>query len=142
SPEDGLEPEVLRLGVQFSDGRKATNVDGRMPFGMPGEPDEPPEGPVLFPRGGGGGDGRWQQGFWVWPLPPAGPLAFVCEWPAAGIPETRNEIDAALVRDAAADAAVLWPDAEDRSEGGWITTSMQRVLPEPAESDGPSPTSE
>ena len=29
----------------------------------------------------------------MWPLPPIGPLFFVCEWPAAGIPLTRVEVD-------------------------------------------------
>jgi hypothetical protein len=107
---EGLDPDLLRLGIQFSDGRKATNIDWATPSRMHGAPDEPPEGPVLLPRSGGGGGGRWRQGFWVWPLPPEGALAFVCEWPAADIPETRNEIDSALVREAAAGAVVLWSD--------------------------------
>jgi hypothetical protein len=34
--------------------------------------------------------------------PPAGPLAFVCEWPLRGIVETRAEIDAAPILEAAA----------------------------------------
>ena len=90
--EGGLDPELLRFGIQFSDGRKATNIDTRIPSRTPGV-DEPPGGLVLSPRGGGGGQGRWRQDFWVSPLPPAGPLAFVCEWPVAAIPETRNEVD-------------------------------------------------
>ena len=99
---EGLDPGLLLFGVQFADGRKATNLDERMPFRMLEDPDLQPDGPVLSPsRGGGGGGGRWRHGFWVWPLPPEGPLAFVCEWPVAGIPETRTEIDSALVRDAA-----------------------------------------
>jgi hypothetical protein len=47
---------------------------------------------------------------WVWGLPPPGPLAFVCEWPARGIPETRVEIDAGLVLEAAGRAVAIWPD--------------------------------
>ena len=42
-------------------------------------------------------------------LPPPGPLAFVVEWPARGIPETRVEIDASLVLEAADRAAPVWP---------------------------------
>jgi hypothetical protein len=108
-PEEGLSPSLLRWGIQFSDGRKAANVGrGRFPA-----PDESPEGPVLWPRGGhGGGDGGWSQGYWVWPLPPEGPLAFLSEWPVADIPETRTEIDSALLLEAAADAVVLWPENE------------------------------
>lgn len=95
--------EMLRFGVQFSDGRRATNVDGRGYAG--GEP----EGPVLWGMGGGGGGGRWRQDFWVWPLPPPGPLAFVCEWPAAQIPLSRSEVDAELLLNASARARELFP---------------------------------
>jgi hypothetical protein len=101
----------LRFGVQFSDGAKATNVDLRR--GFPPDRKAQPEGPVLSPRGGGGGPGSWRQGYWVWPLPPAGPLAFVCEWPAASIPQTRAEIDAQLVLDAAARAQEIFAPGPD-----------------------------
>jgi hypothetical protein len=37
-------------------------------------------------------------------------LALVCEWPAAGIPLTRHEIDARLILDAAARAEVIFSD--------------------------------
>jgi len=47
--------------------------------------------------------------FWLWPLPPPGPLAFVCEWPKKGIGERRVDIDASVVLDAAARAEPLWP---------------------------------
>jgi hypothetical protein len=106
-----LDPDLVRFGIEFSDGRKATNLGGHMPFAMPDEPDAPPPEPLLAPsRGGGGGGGRWHHGFWVWPLPPDGPLVFVCEWPVAGIGETRTEIDSALIRDAAAEVVELWPE--------------------------------
>jgi hypothetical protein len=49
---------------------------------------------------------------WVWPLPPAGRLALVCEWPAAGILLTRHEIDAQLILDAASRAQRLFADDE------------------------------
>jgi len=113
-PEAGqLDPSLIRFGIQFSDGRKATNLSAWLHFQRPGGPDAPPEGPVLLAhRGGGGGGGHWQQWFWAWPLPPEGPLAFVCEWPLADIAETRSEIDSALLRDAAAEVVALWPEAE------------------------------
>jgi hypothetical protein len=46
----------------------------------------------------------------MWPLPPAGPLTVVSEWPAHDIPETRVVIDATELRDRAAEAEVIWPD--------------------------------
>lgn len=97
--------EFLRLGVQFADGRVATNLN-RPPF----RPDAQPAGPLLLPDGGGGGGRRYDMTYWVWPLPPPGPVAFICQWPAHGIPESRVEIDAQLILDAAARAVDLWPD--------------------------------
>jgi hypothetical protein len=47
---------------------------------------------------------RW----WSWPLPPAGPLEFVCEWSALGIPETWAGIQAQPILDAAARSVQLW----------------------------------
>lgn len=106
--------EMLRFGIAFSDGRKATNVGGPGPGHGPGEP----TGPVLRGMGGSGGGGRWRQDFWVWPLPPPGPVGFVCEWPAAGIPLSRHEIDAQILLDAAARARGLFPDEPTSHLGG------------------------
>jgi hypothetical protein len=110
-------PELLRFGVQFADGRKATNTTP-MPFGRgrahmmsahSREPEERPPGPVLTSRGGSGGDRSWRQEMWVWPLPPPGPLALVCEWPAAEIGLTRQELDAAELLAASARAQAIFP---------------------------------
>ncbi len=111
---EGLAPEVLRFGVALADGRKATVFDQRpRSFDDDAEPDI-----VLMQRGGGGGDRRYDMRFWLWPLPPPGPLAFVVEWPAQGIPLTRHEVDTAPMLDAAARAEPLWPDGSP-SGGGW-----------------------
>jgi len=110
-----LPPELLRFGVQLADGSKATTL-GPHPF-MAG-PDKTPEGPVLIQHGGGGGGLTYNMGLWLWPLPPAGPLAFVVEWPSEGIEETRVEIDAEPIREAADQAETLWPQEEGNSPGG------------------------
>jgi hypothetical protein len=107
---DEIPAEVLRFGVQFADGRKATSLGG---FPRPLQ-QEPPH-PVLTPHGGGGGGGRWDFGFWLYPLPPAGPIAFVCEWPSEGIGIVRQEIDAEVIREAAKRAQVLWEDESGAS---------------------------
>ncbi len=101
---DQLPPELLRVGVQFADGRKATSISG------PPYPGDAPSAPVMWALGGGGGGGIWRQGYWVWPLPPAGELEFVCEWPAAGISLTRRQIDAQLILDAARRSSRLFPE--------------------------------
>ena len=114
----GIPPELLRLGVQFADGSKATNIGGFVDEGSP------PAGPVMHPCGGGGGGGSWRQTQWVWPLPPPGVVAFVCEWPAMGVALTRIEVDAQTILDAAARAQVIFSDED---------------LPEPPDEGGPVP---
>jgi hypothetical protein len=96
----------FRVGVGFADGRKATNLDGgHWSFD---EAERPP--PVLSSiRCQGHNSHDLDLGFWVWGLPPPGPLAFVCEWSARQIPESRVEIDAALVLEAAGRAQTIWP---------------------------------
>jgi hypothetical protein len=103
---------LLRFGVQFADGRKVTNLD-MYPF-VP--EDQPAEQPFLVEGGGVGSEGGrlgrgalWDLELVIQPLPPPGPLAFVCAWPARGIPEVWVEIDAGLVLDAAAAAVPFFP---------------------------------
>lgn len=116
--DPGGDDSALRLGVQFADGTKATNS-------LAAEPSDPAtRAIVLLPRGGGGGGGRWSQDLWLWPLPPPGPVRFVCDWRAAGIVRTEATVDAALLTEAAGRARVHFPDErpeanpQDRS-GGW-----------------------
>jgi hypothetical protein len=97
----------LRFGVRFADGRKATKLRGvDLSRGRRG-----PKPPVPTEAGGGGGGDRdWDSHQWLWGLPPPGPRAFVCEWPARQIAESQVEIDAQLVLDEAERAVTLWPD--------------------------------
>jgi hypothetical protein len=103
--DDPLADDYLRFGVQFADGRKATTLD-RPPHDPEGQE---PDRPVLREHGGGGGGAWWDIEYWVWPLPPAGPFAFVCGWPARGIAESRVEIDAGTILEATERAVTLWP---------------------------------
>lgn len=103
--------EMVRLGVQFSDGRKATNVGAAAGFGCPKDEQGIPTVPVLLARGGSGHDRRWELEHWLWPLPPPGPLGLVIEWPMVGIAETRHQVDAAPILEAAGRAVTLWDSA-------------------------------
>jgi hypothetical protein len=96
-PGSELPDDLLRFGVQLADGSKASNLPGK----------QAPGGPALIEQSGGGGR-IWRLGYWLWPLPPPGLLAFVVEWPAEGISETRVETDAEPFRRAAAEAETLW----------------------------------
>jgi hypothetical protein len=74
-PGRELPPEILRFGVQFSDGGKATTVEDMFPWehGFDEDDEQAPSGPVLAQGGGGGGGGEWESEFWLWPLPPLAP---------------------------------------------------------------------
>ncbi|HET7647740.1 MAG TPA: hypothetical protein VFK17_04165 [Gaiellaceae bacterium] len=111
----GFDDAVLRFGIAFADGRKATVFDSHPGWGRR---DETPD-MVLRQRGGGGGGSSWDFRFWAWPLPPDGPLAFVTEWPSEGIALTRVELDSSVVRAAATRVEELWPEGEPRG-GGWV----------------------
>jgi hypothetical protein len=98
----------FRFGLQFSDGGKAVGS----PVGRRQDHDSEPAGPVLYPFAIGGGPHSFVSRWWTWPLPPAGPLEFVCEWPAFDIAESRAAIDGQLILDAASRSLQLWPENE------------------------------
>ncbi|MGH3264710.1 MAG: hypothetical protein ACRDNS_22275 [Trebonia sp.] len=110
---DVLPPQLLRVGVQFADGRTATNISGH---------DRPVGGPVIDclsgGGSGGGGESRFHQGYWISPLPPPGPVAVVCEWPAVEIPVVCQEIDARLILDAAEKARAMFGDGHQALKDG------------------------
>lgn len=110
--EDGGGPRErmrsFRLGLQLSDGSKVVGGPG----GRGPDHDAEPAGPVLRPYLGGGGPRSHFWRWWAWPLPPGGPLEFVCEWPMFGIAETRTGLDAQLILGAAQRSVQLWPEDE------------------------------
>jgi hypothetical protein len=97
---DVIPARLLRIGVEFADGRKAANISGH---------DRPAGGPVMWSLRGGGGGGRWHQGYWVSPLPSSGPVALACEWPIAAIPLVRYALDGRLMLDGARRARATFP---------------------------------
>ncbi|MHB1569983.1 MAG: hypothetical protein ACYC0H_12375 [Solirubrobacteraceae bacterium] len=136
---DVLPPQLLRVGVQFADGRAATSIGGH---------DRPLGGPVMDAlRGGGrgrGGESHFHQGYWISPLPPPGPLAVFCEWPAVEIPVVRQEIDARLILDAADTARAMFGDGHHVLKDGraWcLGTSAEAAWINEGTSAGPTITS-
>ncbi len=100
--------ERLLLGVEYADGRMATNLDrGWLPDGNTAEPD--PEDLVLMPGGGGGGGRTYDHAVWMSPLPPDGPLVVVTAWEAFAMGETRIVLDGSAIGEAGRNARVLWP---------------------------------
>jgi len=113
---DRLPDKLLRLGVRYANGAKATTV-GRSGLTSPPSAD-PPVGPVLSWTPGGGGGGRRSGGdymfdhfgLWLWPLPPAETIEFAVEWPFGGIELTIIELDGAAIVSAAERSAPYWPE--------------------------------
>jgi hypothetical protein len=105
---------ILQLTIEFADGHSVSTADPGT--ADPGEPD--PDRPMLSSAPGTSwGADEWYRDAWclaleyrVRPLPPPGPLAFVCEWPGRGISSSRVEIDGTTIRQAADAAVRLWLD--------------------------------
>jgi hypothetical protein len=105
--------EALRLGLLYADGRRAATTS----HWWPGAEADP--GRLVLQHGGGGGNARrWDDQFWVHPLPPAGPVTFVASWPEYGAAETRAELDGSAIGAAAARAVILWPGEPEPEPGG------------------------
>lgn len=88
--DEELPDALLRIGFELADGRRVSNLGARRAHRKLMSPDAEPDGPVMLPRGGGGGNATrgkvtFKPGFWLWPLPPQGPLRISCEWPLVGI---------------------------------------------------------
>lgn len=97
--------QSLHVGVQFADGRKAADVSR-----VPEPAGSVEDGLILRPLSFGGGLWHQDRSYWVWPLPPPGPLWFVCAWDVYGIPESRAAVDARQVLEAAGHSIQLWPE--------------------------------
>jgi hypothetical protein len=132
--EAGSAEERLWLGVQYADGRTGSTV------GIATR-DDLHDAPVRFASGGGrGGTRSYQTHLWLAPLPPAGPLTFVCTWPLFNIPETQTVVDATPIQEAAARTEILWPvepiEAYEPSEpltpvSDWFAQAARRPDQEP-----------
>jgi hypothetical protein len=105
----GLEP--FRFSVEFSDGRTVTHDK---PYGRSSgraHGDAEPAEPILWSRGGGGTSHYQLMRWWVSPLPPSGPVEFICQ---LGTREIRGGIAADSILDAAQRSFQVWSDDE-----GW-----------------------
>ncbi|MEV6140684.1 hypothetical protein AB0L63_32540 [Nocardia sp. NPDC051990] len=113
----GVKDQFL-VGVEFCDGRTATNIDRwRL--------DDDADTAILMSGGSSASDGFSATTYYLTPLPPPGPLTVIVAWPAAGIAEQRVELDTEAFRRSAERAEVLWPvDSEAKSR------ELPRVVPD------------
>jgi len=100
-----LETEGLQLAVEFSDGTKveASSTPAWLETA-------PPIGRSLARIRGWADPWSLAIRYWVWPLPPPGPITVSVEWLRAGVGPSRVVIEGDAVKLAAERTVALWPD--------------------------------
>lgn len=95
----GARDQVFRLGLEFGDHTVAVD---RMSHYVRATDDAVLGAVMQLYGGAASSDTSWSAGtYWVSPLPPPGPLSFVCEWGSQGIPLTHHSFSASELLDAA-----------------------------------------
>jgi hypothetical protein len=113
--------DVLRLGVMYADGRRTATTAGHAVAG------DDADRLILRQEGGGGSNRRWDWDFWVYPLPPDGPVTMVASWLEHGVAETCAELDGTAILEASRRAVILWPDEPGgEAVGSWRS---QKITP-------------
>ncbi len=122
------------LGIEFSDGRRCTNVGDALDF----DSGDSGERPLLMPGGGSGCTRSSVLTLFLSPLPPRGrPWRRVCLAQGA-LPETITVLSADDILEAAQGARVLWPwepepqpewpaKPPDVPEGRWFAEQQAQI---------------
>lgn len=111
-----LPDQLLRFGVRFADGAKATTVGQNLDRTHLQQ--DPPPGPQLTSllpgmsmRAGDEDAGVMTWGLWLWPSPPRERFELAVEWPVGGVGLSIVELDGAAIATAAQQAVPYWPDS-------------------------------
>jgi len=102
----------MQFGVAYADGSKWQGFGQSCP--LPGE--GPPQAPMMWGAGGGGTSRHFAHRYWLWPLPPPGPVTFALSWRQEGVEETTVQIEGAVFRAAAEEAKRLWEPLTEEEE--------------------------
>jgi hypothetical protein len=96
-------PGRFRFGIAFADGRSATSGQRNAP-----DVQRDADQPQLTLLTATSQQLMWSGDYWLWPLPPPGPLVVGCRWGDRGIPETLVQLDPAPLHAAAATSKSVW----------------------------------
>lgn len=107
---DPVPDEMLRFGLAWPDGGRATNLD----WVEHDWPDATRPSHGLEEGSGSGTDHQYSTEYWAWPVPDSGQLTIVVEWPFFEVEETVTVIDATLFGEASRRAHPVWPKDADR----------------------------
>ena len=113
---EGAEDAGLQVTIRFSDGRDTRggalgpNRELMDYFKEWSEGKDPPQpvGPIIGQQGGGGGGHRWVFHYFVWPLPPDGPVTITCKWPGRGLQTAGRELNGTAIRAAGLKSKSVW----------------------------------
>jgi hypothetical protein len=111
---------ALRFEVLYADGRRATSGG----FGWLSDEAEQAErrGPVLRVLRGSGSPTAVNLDYWLWPLPPNGPLQFTLWWSGLGVEDGSATVEGAVLGEAASQSLIAWnqTDGDPRSRAGGV----------------------
>ncbi|BDZ48272.1 hypothetical protein GCM10025867_05130 [Frondihabitans sucicola] len=108
--DDEARASRLRYGVLLADGQRLTGNRPRFQEVEDAALSTDQHSLVTIGGSDGGSDSRYahRDGLWLHPLPPAGPIELVTQWPFAGIEESRVQIDADLILTVVPHVRHLW----------------------------------
>ena len=99
--KDYLHDAAFQIGIRFSDGQAA------LAEGLLGDQDKLP-GSVISLQAAGGGGGTANFTYFIWPLPPDGPVTITCNWAARGLHAAGKEINGTAIRAAGLKSHSVW----------------------------------
>jgi hypothetical protein len=97
-PDRTMGPGRLRIGLQFSDGRRGYSTRDIAPQGAF----------AIRYRGGGGSPFQFRTRLWIHAVPSPGPMDLVVAWADEDLPETRLSIPTEGIIDAVSRVAPVW----------------------------------
>ena len=110
--DDDAQASRLRYGMLLADGQRLTSSRPWFREGENAALSATQHSLVTTGGSSSGSDWRYEHSdsLWLYPLPPAGRIELVTQWPFGGVEETRVQIDANLILEVLPHVRHLWDD--------------------------------